>query len=299
MLCVSHPELYAGAAQTSFEKLKENNVKVVLASALPLSKTGGDFDDSINDLIEKEILNYLDHCKRNPEFIIIKDAKDIDTIMDTEGLFGLIIHIEGLNIFDESKDWSRLEKWHELGLRSIGPIRKYKNPFGGEVLDPDTGLTDLGKKLIEWCEKKGVILDFSHMNLKTFWDASKVVTKPIIVSHGNSYSICENISNYSDEQLKHIASTGGIIGLTLSKSRLTKEAAATQETVKNHIRHMLSIMQPENIGLGTDYGGIRSGLPEKMDGIDSIPLFLNNLDFIDQESIAYKNALRVLKEHFK
>lgn len=299
MLCVSHPELYKGATQTSCEKIKENNVKVVIASTIPFSQTGGIFDDTINDLIEKEILRYNEYCQKNPEFIIIKNKKDLYTVINTEGLFGLIIHIEGLNIFNEITGWEMLEKWYGLGLRSIGPIRKYENPFGGEIRDADIGLTPLGEKLIKWCEAKGVIVDFAHMNAKTFLDASKVVTKPIIVSHGNSSSLCEDLRNYTDDQLKYVAKTNGIIGFFLSKNYLTKEASATLETVKDHIRHMVSIMGPEHIGIGTDYGGIRFGSPEGMDSIDSIPRFIDSLDFIDQDLIGYKNALRVIKEHLQ
>jgi membrane dipeptidase len=297
MLYVSRPDLHKDHGQTSFEKIKANNLKVVVASAFPAPENDDFLSLETNRMIEDQIGEYGRYVRDNPEFETIRSAADLERVMDAEGKFGLILHVEGLNAFEESNGWEMLERWYGLGLRSIGPLWNINNPFGGGTLDSERGLTPLGEKLVKWCEEKNIILDFAHMNEKTFWDAAKIVTRPILVSHGNAYEVCKDPRNYSDAQLAEIGKTNGAIGIFLSKKFLTKEPVATPQTVKDHVDRMMKIAGPASVGIGSDFGGILSGFAEGMESVDSLQGFLSSLEGINIESMAHKNALRVIGRH--
>lgn len=301
MLYVSRPELYKDKhKQTSFEQIKKNGLKVVVASVFVVPKKENYLDPSANTLMEKSLQAYAAYCAEHPEFIIIKDRKDLKKVLATYGLYGLVLHIEGLNVFDAKNGWKMLEHFYALGLRSIGPMWNINNPFGGGTLDRERGLTALGKKLIAWCEKRGVIFDCAHMNEKTFWDAVKITTKPIMVSHGNSRAVLDHVRNYSDRQLEHIAKTNGVIGIFFSKKFLSGEKRATMKTVGAHIDHFVHIAGENSIAIGSDFGGIISGFPDGLYSVDDLPTFLEKISNSSKtlgDKMAWKNALRVIHSH--
>lgn len=297
LLYISRPDLYPNdiTKQTSFEQIKKNNLKVVIATTFPVPDDEDYTNPITNEMIEKDIIFYNEYCARHPEFLIIKNKEDFNRVLSDENLFGLIIHIEGLNVFNEDTDWGMLEHWYDMGLRSIGPVWNLSNPFGGGTVESG-GLTNLGQKLIAWCEQKGVIVDFAHMNQETFWDAVKIINKPIFVSHGNAYSVCENIRNYTDEQLQKIRDTKGCIGIFFSKKFLGRE---DESIVYEHINKILEIAGSDCIGIGSDYGGVISGFAEGFDSVDCLPKLISMLGIDIQEKISYKNAVRVIGEYLQ
>ncbi len=297
ILYVSRPELYKDTGQTSFEKLKNNNIKVTVVSAFVVPSDGDYKSDQMNGFIEKALKDYVMYCDKNPSFRIIKNKDDLNTVMSTEGLCGLILHIEGLNTFNEITGWDTLEQWYELGLRSIGPLWNINNPFGGGTLDPSLGLSELGKKLITWCEQKGVLFDFAHMNEKTFWNASQVVSRPIFVSHGNTSALCKNVRNYTDEQIKVIGESGGVIGVFFSKKFISADENPTIDDVLKHINHIVTVVGENAVAIGSDFGGITSGFAKKLESIDDVQNLITSLPYDIQSKISYENALRIIKAH--
>ncbi len=298
MLYVSRPELYKDKyKQTSFEQIKKNNLKVVIASTFAVPKDENYLSPSANKMILQYLNSYRQYCKTHKEFIIIKNQKDLDRVLATKGLYGLILHIEGLNVFDKAKDWGTLDKFYKLGLRSIGPMWNINNPFGGGTLDKKRGLTPLGKNLIKWCEEKGVLFDFAHMNEKTFWDAAKIVRKPIFISHGNAKSVLNNVRNYSDKQLKEIRKTNGVVGIFFSKKFLSNDKNVKINSVKKHIDKIIKFAGEDAVAIGSDFGGILSGFPEGLYSVNNLQSFISKLPKAIREKIAYKNAYRIISDH--
>jgi len=295
MLYVSQPDLYKDRGQTSFEKIKANNIKVAIVSAFPVPPGDDYLDPVTNELITRDLENYIAYAKTHPEFVIIKSKVDFDRVMATESLFGLILHIEGLNVFPGQERWDLLEKWYALGLRSIGPMWNVNNPFGGGTLDPSRGLTGLGRQLVAWCEKKGVIFDFAHMNPPTFADAAQVVSRPLFVSHGNTKALCPSVRNYEDAQLRKIGESGGVIGVFLSKKFISDEENVTLDAVVDHVNHIANVAGKDAIALGSDFGGILSGFAEGLESLDQIGRLIERVDSSLREGFASKNAARVIR----
>ena len=297
-LHIHHPELFPKKDQTSFEMIKEYNLKIVTVSAFPAPKDNDQFNASVPHMIESDLRAYVEYTNNHPEFVVIKTKDDVRKVLATEGLYGLLLHVEGLNVFDRNDGWDMLERWYSIGLRSIGPVWNHDNDFGGgDAGSSEVGLSGLGASLVKWCEENGVLFDFAHMNEKTFWDASKIVTRPILVSHGNARALCDSPRNLNDAQLKAVGASSGVVGVFFSKKFLSSEKMIDHAVVLEHMSHISSAAGDAALALGSDFGGIISGFPEGVDSVAHLPSLLSKVPSDKQDLFSYKNALRVLEAH--
>lgn len=304
LLHVKRKDLFSEHIQTSFQMNRAFDARLVVATAFPVPENGNYLDVSTNTLIEQDLREYGTLCKAMPDFSMVFSAKDLEDIpLEKETSTRLLLHIEGLNAFT-NQDWSMLAKWYDLGWRSLGIVWNITNSLGGGTKDMDTGLTKLGAEVIRWCEEKGIIVDFAHMNSRTFFDAANMVRRPILISHGNAYSLCPNPRNYTDEQLKLVTKSGGVVGVFMARTFVTGTEEASITDVIQHIDYMVQRMGIDCVAIGTDFGGIISGHVEGLASVSDMPnlwraLLRRGYSEEDLEKIAWKNAMRVLVEHLK
>ena len=290
--------------QTDFEIIQCSLGKIVVATAFPSPADNDYLNPTINDLIENDFREYQSFVSLNPGWKIITSAKDVQTVLQTKGLIGLVLHVEGLNAATPN-DFFRLEKWFEMGWRSLGMVWNITNPLGGGTNDTTQGLTDFGRDMIQWLEKKHMIIDFAHMNAPTFWDAIKLVRGPVVVSHGNAQALCNSPRNYTDDQLRAVASTGGVVGVFFANTFLVGRGnQGSVVDVANQIDHFRSVMGIDHIALGTDFGGIISGTPTDLSSLEDLPTLWQELKkrkYFQKEieQIAWKNVARVFTDILK
>jgi membrane dipeptidase len=108
--------------------------------------------------------------------------------------------------------------------------------------------------------------------------------------------------NYTDAQLREVAERGGVIGIYLSQSTMVQGGAFTLSDITEHIRHISDVAGEDAVALGTDFGGVLSGLPEGISSVGDIEKLWDALsaEGISQrqiEKIAYANAARYLCEN--
>lgn len=285
--------------QTDFTVLEQSDIDIVVATAFPLPANDDQFDPSVHQLITEELFMYKDYCDRNQSWELLLSPTDF-----SKNSRKLLLHVEGLNIFAGTEEhWSILSHWHDIGLRSLATHWNLNNKLGGGTLDTQMHLSELGEEVIAWAEKKKILLDFAHMGRKTFSDAVKCVNRPIYISHGNADAVCSNIRNYTDEQLKIVASTGGVIGVFFPNTFVVgKGNNGTLSDVISHISYMKKLIGIDHIAIGSDFGGIISGTVQGLSSVSDLPFLikeLRNKSFSDEEirKILYGNAHRVIIEH--
>lgn len=148
-----------------------------------------------------------------------------------------------------------VEVFYDVGLRHglltcFGQNRLGTSADEGE--DRDGGLTRFGRAIVERMNKAGMGVDVSHCGLKTRREAMDASSKPVLITHGNAAAICPATRNNSDEMLKALAATGGVIGLMFWRPMVRLEEPVTVEHVLNHFDHVCQLIGPQHVGLGLE-----------------------------------------------
>lgn len=169
--------------------------------------------------------------------------------------------IEGLDYLEKIDD---VEYLYKLGVRSTNIVWNNENKFGGgSKAQKNTGLTPLGRKLVEKLVETGITIDLSHANEKTFFDITdyllylkqKGKTIRVIASHSNARKICDVPRNLTDKQLLTIKKLDGIVGVVGVK-KFCKTGNEEDVTIQDFIRHIEYISNllegKDKIGIATD-----------------------------------------------
>lgn len=300
------PLVYKYQNQTSLNQVLASNIQIVFGTGFVFGENDNVFASNCLDLIEEDIDEYVQYEKDNSNLLIIKNREDLEKVDEQSHIVtGLIIHIEGLNTFtDSAEDWAKLDAFYEKGLRSIGIVWTKKNSLGGgDSSEDDSGLSELGKKVLCWAINKKIIIDFSHMNERTFFDSADVLMEngvPIFISHGNARTVCSNKRNYTDQQLGALKKSGGLIGVFFANSCLIDEGLATIEDVVKHIVYIKNLIGIDHLALGTDLGGLTVNIPEGLRDVSCLgnlekALAKEGFSEGEIEKIFYGNAYNFLK----
>ncbi|MBD3195213.1 MAG: peptidase [Candidatus Lokiarchaeota archaeon] len=228
-----------------------------------------------------------------------------------KNLFIIILHLEGAEAIDY--DLKDLNKYYEKGIRAIAPLWSRKNIFGkgvpfnfGSLQYNESGLTEIGKKLIEKCNRMGILIDTSHMNLSSFWDMVGISKAPVVASHSNVYRLSKSSRNLTDKQIKAIGESNGIIGINFSAGFIRDDGYPNKNTpintLVNHINHIRNLIGTDHIGIGSDFDG--STLIKSLDNVEKLPIIIKALEkenFNKEEikKFCYKNWFRVIKNTWK
>ena len=205
-------------------------------------------------------------------------AADIkQTIKD--GSIAAVMHLEGAEAIDD--ELLNLDMLYRLGLRSLGPVWSRPTKFAHGVPfrfpgSPDTGpgLTGLGEALIARCNELKILIDLSHINEKGFWDIAKLSTSPLIATHSNVHKLCAATRNLTDDQLRAIKESDGMVGVNLATSFLREDGQMKSKTeldlVYRHMDYLIDILGEDRVGLGSDFDG--AVVPQSIGSVAGLPV---------------------------
>jgi len=167
--------------------------------------------------IEQDNANDLEFAGNYDELISITGKNKICGLIGVEG--GTAIQ----------NDLDNINKMYDMGVRYIGLTWNNSNLIASSAKDETEkgkkgGLTEFGKQCIQRMNETGMMIDVSHLGEASFWDVAALSTQPIFASHSNSYSINPHFRNLTDEQIKAIAKSGGVIQVNFYDEFLDKNA---------------------------------------------------------------------------
>lgn len=233
----------------------------------------------------------------NGKLIVIKTKTDLKTFLEkrkTEKQVGTFLGIEGAHALDGKVE--NVDVLFDAGFRMMSPAHFFDNDISGSAHGVEKyGLTEKGKEMIRRMEQKKMLVDVAHVSEKTLDDILKIATKPIVVSHTGVRGTCDNQRNLSDEQLKAIAKTGGIVGIGFWDTAVCGEDA---QTIAKAIRHAANIIGTKHVALGSDFDGSVK-VPFDTSGEALITEALLNENFTEEEiaEIMGENVVRILAEN--
>lgn len=190
------------------------------------------------------------------KLMVCLNGEDMDKAKKSNKI-GFLLSIEGAEPI--GTDLSLLRVFYELGVRNLGLVWSRRNAVAdGSFFQPTKegkkgGISSFGVKVIEEAERLGMTIDVSHLNDEGFWDVMELATKPIIASHSNARSLCSTMRNLTDEQIKAIATTNGVIGVNAASMLVgDDDKSSTLEQLMNHVDYLVKVAGIHHVGLGLD-----------------------------------------------
>lgn len=214
---------------------------------------------------------FLEVIHREPTFCL---ADSPQAIRDAHAQ-GKIAHIclaqDSLFVGNNPKT---LFLWKQLGLRICQLTYNEKNLVGDGCLERnDGGLSQYGRVLIRELERLGVTIDLTHVGQRTFLEACAVAQAPLIASHSNPKSVVNNPRNISDEQIKAVAATGGVVCVT-TWAPLIWNGQPGMPTLADHLRclgYAINLVGIDHVGISTDSVGTMGEYPPHEPDPDALP----------------------------
>ena len=161
------------------------------------------------------------------------------------------------------------------------------------------GVSLFGQQVIREMNRLGIMVDMSHAGEKSFYDALDISQQPIVCSHSSCRALCDHPRNLTDEQMRALASRGGVMQITLYPGFLRTDGEATVLDALEHLEHAVSVMGIDHVGLGTDFdgdGGVR-GLADSSEMLNfTRQLMLRRYAEQDIQKIWGGNFLRVMAQ---
>ena len=238
---------------------------------------------------------------------VVRTAEELERCVAGRRL-GAILHLEGAEPIEP--DLSNLEGWYAGGLRSIGLVWSRPNAFASGApfrypgsADAGPGLTRAGRALVDACGRLGIALDVSHLNTRGLRGVLRRARGPVVASHSNAHAVCPASRNLTDAELRAIAATGGVIGITFSVAMLRPDGGLDTRTpladVVRHVDHVADKAGIDHVAVGSDFDG--AAIPDEIGDVTGLPRVLEALRAAgygddDLRKIAHGNWLRVLRE---
>ena len=164
---------------------------------------------------------------------------------------GALLSIEGLHNLEG--DPANLEKLHAAGFRMAGLTHFFDNALAGSMHGVDKGgLTPMGRQVVARMEELGMIVDIAHCSPACVADILAMARRPVVSSHGGVQATCEVNRNLSDDQIRGVARTGGIIGVGYWPGAICDTSPRSVARAMRHIRDLVGI---EHVALGSDFDG--------------------------------------------
>ncbi len=200
------------------------------------------------------------------------------------------------------------------------------------------GLSPFGKEVVKEMNRLDMLIDVSHISDDSFYDVLKYSAKPVVATHSCCRAIADHPRNLTDAMIKDLASQGGVVQINfyppflnsqyakefwplcdafdeaadlykqdkVKHKKLYKEATDNMFALKrpsytevvDHIDHVVNLVGPNHVGIGTDYDGIEV-TPEGLEGVDKLPVITKELKlrgYTDEDitKILGGNFLRLL-----
>jgi microsomal dipeptidase-like Zn-dependent dipeptidase len=146
-----------------------------------------------------------------------------------------------------------LEIWHRLGIRFMQLTYNNQSLLAsGCYENDDTGLTRMGREVIEEMDRLGMVIDMSHSGERSTLEAIEASAGGIAITHANPYSWHPALRNKSDTVIKLLAERGGMIGFSLYPHHLKNGSACSLEDFCSMICSTVDLIGIESVGIGSD-----------------------------------------------
>lgn len=245
-------------------------------------------------LYQAEKLHKLAESQR--QFRLINNQADLKSFLQDRKrqpqLTASLLGLEGAHALQGRLE--NVDRLYEAGFRMLGLAHFFDTEVGGSAHGLQKGgLTRFGRQVIAKAQDLHLLIDLAHSSALVIDEVVALSTQPVVVSHTGVKGTCDNTRNLTDQQIKAIAKTGGVIGIGYWPTAICGNNAAS---IAKAIRYVVDLVGVDYVGLGSDFdGAVRS--PFDVTGLPLITEALQAEGFNTEEmsKIMGLNLLRVLE----
>ena len=226
---------------------------------------------------------------------LIRAPGDIDGLLARRAVkgrgVGALFSVEGLH--DLEGEVGNLDRLHAAGMRMAGLTHFFDNDLAGSMHGlRKGGLTAKGRAAIRRMEALGIIVDVAHCSHACVADILAMAKRPVVSSHGGVQATCKVNRNLTDDEIRGVARTGGVVGIGYWEGAVCSTDPRAAAVAIKHVRALVGV---DHVALGSDYDGATTV------GFDTSQLVQVTQALLDEgftpdeiRKVMGENALRVI-----
>ncbi len=185
----------------------------------------------------------------------IRTDQQVDSLLSLRTknvkMMGAMLSIEGLQNLEGKAE--NLDRLYTAGFRMAGLTHFFDNELAGSMHGiKKGGLTPFGRDIIGRMEAKGMIVDIAHCSATCVTEILAMAIRPVVSSHGGVQATCKVNRNLSDDHIRGVAKTGGVIGIGYWEGAVCDTSPKAIAAAMKHVRDLVGI---QHVALGSDYDG--------------------------------------------
>ena len=232
----------------------------------------------------------------NGQLRVIRTASDLDRMLADRAqgkkVVGGMLSIEGLQ--DLEGKFANLDTLYTAGFRMAGLAHFFDNDVAGSMHgEAKGGLTPLGRQVMRRMEAIGMIVDIAHSSHATIAEVLATARRPVVASHGGVQATCKVNRNLTDDEIRGVARTGGVIGIGYWDAAICSTKPEAAAAAIAHVRDLVGI---DHVGLGSDFdGAVTTGFDSSQIAAVTQTLIDRGFSDADIAKVMGGNVLRVLR----
>ena len=269
----------ASRGHMDLPRLQEGNVALQIFSSVSKSPVGQNYDSNSADSDNITLLSIAQlqpartwfsllersrfHAKKlqenaeasNGALRTITNKKELAQLLadrsSGEQVTGALFSVEGLQNLEGNI--GNLDLLFADGMRMAGLTHFFDNEVAGSMHgEAKGGLTDLGRAAVKRMEELGIVVDLAHASEQSVDEVLDMATRPVVFSHGGVQATCQVNRNLSDEQIRRVAATGGVVGIGYWDAAI---CTLSVDSVVDAIEHVIKVGGIDSVALGSDFDG--------------------------------------------
>jgi len=190
--------------------------------------------------------------------VFLRTRADLEMVLDArangQAVTGGLMATEGSHALDGSLE--NIQNLYNAGFRMMGLHHFFDNKLGGSLHGVSkAGLSDFGHNAVVEMNRLGIMIDVAHSSEAVVDDVLALSATPLVVSHTGVKGACDQPRNISDDHMRRIAASGGLIGIGYWDGAVCD---ATPTGVAKSIAYAVNLVGEEHVALGSDYDGATS-----------------------------------------
>ncbi|MBS0475717.1 MAG: dipeptidase [Proteobacteria bacterium] len=189
------------------------------------------------------------------ELLKVSDDASLDALLATRKgkvtPVGAMLSVEGLQ--DLEGNPANLDKLYAAGFRMASMTHFFDNQLAGSMHGlKKGGLTPMGRQVMRAMEGKGMIVDIAHCSHACVADILSAARRPVVSSHGGVQATCKVNRNLTDDEIRGVAKTGGVIGIGYWDAAVCDTSPRAVARAMKHVKDLVGV---QYVALGSDYDG--------------------------------------------